>query len=116
MAGPVPAIDVLKSETAAVRASRYWFGQHARSSLCSQFLGLADPAVDAAGKPDLFANIVGCLRVEFGDLRIVENAEIVELLFNRWRNAGQFLEIVGNAARPRQLLEAEMASCRRCRH
>src|SRR5215475_6575978 len=86
----------LKVRNRPGRASRYWFGRHARSSLCSQFLGLADPAVDAAGKPDLFANIVGCLRVEFCDLRKVENAEIVELLFNRWRNAGQFLEIVGN--------------------
>src|SRR5215813_14526204 len=116
MAGPVPAIDVLKSETAAGRASRYWFGQHARGSLRRQFLGLGDPAVDAAGKPDLFANIVGGLRVEFGDLRIVENAQIVELLFDRRRNAGQFLEIVSNAAWPGQLLEAEVAGCWRCWH
>ena len=55
---------------------------------------------------------MGGLLVELGDLRIVEDAEIVELLLDRRRNAGQLLEIVGDAARPGQLLEAEIGERR----
>src|SRR5689334_7995260 len=74
-----------------------------------QFLGLYDPAIDAAGQSDLFADVVRGLRIELGDLREVEDAEVVELLLDRRRHAGQLLEIVCNTARARQLLEAEIA-------
>ena len=49
---------------------------------CRQFLGLGDPALDAPRKPDLFANTMGGLFVEFGNLRIMKNAEVVKLLFD----------------------------------
>src|SRR6202030_1888571 len=48
-----------------------------------QLLRLGDPAFDAAGKPDLLADIVGGGRRQFGDLRVVEDAEVVELLLDR---------------------------------
>src|SRR4029078_12816414 len=56
--------------------------------------------------------IVSGFRVEFGELRIVEDTEIVKLLFNRRRDAGQLLEIVRNATRPGQLLETKVTGCR----
>src|SRR5260221_3331895 len=85
-------------------------------SLRGQFLGLADPAVDAARQTDLFADTVGGLFIECGDLRIVEDAKIVELLFDRRRNTGQLFEIVGDAARAGQRLESEIAERGCCRH
>ena len=60
----------------------------AHVSLRRQFLGFGDPAVDAAGQAHLFANIMRRLFVELGDLREMENAEVVELLFDRRRHTG----------------------------
>src|SRR3569832_396848 len=80
-----------------------------RVLLGGQLFGLGDPAGDAAGQTDLLADIVGGLLVELGDLRVVEDAEVVELLLDRARNAGELLEVVGNAARTGKLLEAEIA-------
>src|ERR1700689_3809488 len=68
--------------------------------LGGHFLGLGDPAFDTARKPDLFADIVRGGRREFRDLLEMENAEVVELLFDRRRHGRQFLEIVGYPARP----------------
>src|SRR5690242_13928815 len=82
--------------------------------LRSQFLRLGYPAVDTAGQANLFADVVSSLRVELGDLRIVKNTEIIELLFDCRRDAWKLFEIVGNAARARQLFETEVA-CRGCR-
>src|SRR5579864_307836 len=84
--------------------------------LRGQFLGLRDPAVNTAGQTHFFADIVRGFLVELGDLAVVEDAKIVELLLDCRRNAGQFIQIVGHAARPRQLLEAEVAWRRRGRH
>src|ERR1700674_159922 len=63
-----------------------------------QFLRLGNPAFDAAGKSDLFADIVRGGRGEIGDLLIVEDAKIVEFLLDGRRNAGKLLEVVGDAA------------------
>jgi hypothetical protein len=49
---------------------------------------------------------MGCCRGEFGKLLEVEDAEVVKLLLDRRRDTGKLFEIVGNAARPRQRLEA----------
>ena len=73
-------------------------------------LRLGDPAVDAAGQSDLFADLVRRLGAELGDLPVVEDAEVVELLLDRRRHAGELLEVVGDAARPGQRLEAEAFS------
>src|SRR6185437_3524972 len=113
MAGYGPAIHVLMSATAAGRVPIRCGGKRP-GSLRRQFLRLGDPAVDAAGKPNFFAEIVSGFRVELGELRIVEDTEIVQLLFNRWRDAGQLLEIIRTATRPGQLLEAKITGCR-CR-
>src|SRR5215471_9084185 len=72
-----------------------------------QFLGFGNPAIDTAGKADLFAHLVGGIRPERRDLPEMENAEVVELLLDRRRDAVQLLEIVGNAARTGELLEAK---------
>src|SRR6185437_4724441 len=69
-------------------------------------LGLGDPAVGAARKSDLFTDLVRGGVVEFGELPIVEDAEIVELLLDRAGHAGELLEVVGRAARTGQALEA----------
>src|SRR5580692_11259614 len=69
-------------------------------------LGLGHPSVCAARKADLFADLVGRIVIEFGQLPVVENAEIVELLLNGAGHAGELLEIVGRTARTRQTLEA----------
>ena len=47
---------------------------------------------------------------ELGDLRVVEDAEVVELLLDRRRHAGKLLEIVGNAARTGQRLGIPVAA------
>src|SRR3954471_11280477 len=78
-----------------------------RRLLRGQLFGLGDPALDAAGQSNLFANIVSRFRAKLGDLRVVEDAEVVELLLDRRRNARELLEIVGDAARTGQRLEAE---------
>ena len=43
----------------------------------------------------------------------MEDAEIVELLLDRRRNAGQLLEIVGNAARTRRAARSRVGERRR---
>src|ERR1700716_4360433 len=68
-------------------------------------LGLGHPAVGAAWQSDFFADLVRGIVVEFGQLPVMEDAEVVELLLDRAGYAGELLEIVGGAARPGQTLE-----------
>ena len=68
--------------------------------LCDELFRLGDPALDAAGKSDFLADLLGVRIVQLGKLRVVEHAEIVELLLDRARHARQLLQIVGDAARP----------------
>src|SRR4051812_13797959 len=78
-----------------------------------QRLGLGDPGVGAARKTDLFADLVRGIVVELGKLPVVEDAEVVELLLDRTRHAGELLEVVGGAARTGQALEAgRLGRCR----
>ena len=67
-----------RCEGAARARSLFGFG--------GEFLRLGDPAVDAAGQSDLFADLVGGVGAELGDLPVVEDAEIVELLLDRRRD------------------------------
>src|SRR6476469_5894943 len=77
-----------------------------------QRLGLGDPAIGAARKSDLFTDLVRGVVIEFGELPVVEDAEVVELLLDRTRHAGELLEVVGGAARACQTLEAgRLRSC-----
>src|SRR5712664_2914484 len=69
-------------------------------------LGLGHPAVGAAWQSDLFADLVRGIVIEFGELPIMEDAEIVELLLDRAGHAGELLEVVGGTARPGKSLEA----------
>src|SRR5690349_2168747 len=71
-----------------------------------QRLGLGDPAIGTARKSDLFTDLVRGVVIEFGELPVVEDAEVVELLLDRTRHAGELLEVVGGAARTCQTLEA----------
>src|SRR5207248_7811851 len=57
-------------------------------------------------KSNLFADLVDRIVIEFGELPIVEDTEVVELLLDRTGNAGKLLEVVGGAARTCQTLEA----------
>src|SRR5512143_1539511 len=108
------AIEPYPSSVPAAAGSRRCInGRTTTALLRRQFLGLGDPARHTARQADFLANVVSSLLVELGDLRVVENAEIVELLLDCRRNAGQFLEIVGDAAGARQLLEAEIGGGRR---
>ena len=72
----------------------------------SQRLGLGNPGISAARKTDLFTDLVRGIVVELGELPVVENTEVVELLLDRTRHAGKLLEVVGGAARTGQPLEA----------
>src|SRR5665213_2889164 len=76
-------------------------------------LGLGYPAIGAGGKSDLFTDLVRGVVVEFGQLPVVEDAEVVELLLDRAGHAGELLEIVGSRARPGQALEARRLRRRR---
>src|ERR1700751_6460397 len=69
-------------------------------------LGLGDPGVGAARKTDFFADLVRRVVIELGELPVVEDAEVVELLLDRARHAGELLEVVGGAARTGEALEA----------
>src|SRR5207253_8303373 len=60
----------------------------------------------AARQADLFADLVRGVVIEFGELPVVEDTEIVELLLDRARHARELLEIVGGAARTGEALEA----------
>src|ERR1700688_840572 len=75
------------------------------SSLCRELLGLGDPPLDPAGEPDFFADLVGGLRGELGDLPEMEDAEVVEHLLDGRRYARELLEVVGDPARAGQRLE-----------
>ena len=44
--------------------------------------------------------------IELGELPVVEDAEVVELLLDRARHARELLEVVGGAARTGETLEA----------
>src|SRR6185295_15757155 len=76
-------------------------------------LGLGNPAIGAARKSNLFTDLVRGVVIEFGELPVVEDAEVVELLLDRTRYAGELLEVVGGATRPSQTLEAGRLRCRR---
>src|SRR5205085_3183413 len=78
-----------------------------------QRLGLGNPAIGAARKSDLFTDLVRGVVIEFGELPVVEDAEIVELLLDRPRHAGELFEVVGSAARTCQALEADRLRSRR---
>src|SRR5271154_301701 len=80
---------------------------------CHLLLGPRNPALDTTGKPDLLADVMSGNGRKFGDLPDVKDSEIVELLFDRRRRAGELLEIVGHAARPGQWREAKLVSLRR---
>src|SRR3954465_5523119 len=78
-----------------------------------QRLGLGNPGIGAARKTNLFTDLVRGIVVEFGELPGVEDAEVVELLLDRTRYAGELLEVVGGATRTGQTLEAgRLGSCR----
>src|SRR5208337_1708888 len=66
---------------------------------CGQLLGLRDPTVHAAGQPGFLADLASGVCTEPGDLPIVEDAEIVELLLDRRRHVMELLEIIGDPAR-----------------
>src|ERR1700742_2983399 len=78
-----------------------------------QRLGLGDPGIGAARKSDLFADLVRGVVIELGELPVMEDAEVVELLLDRTRHAGELLEVVGGAARTGQALEARRLGGRR---
>src|SRR5262245_53233288 len=75
----------------------------------AELFRLRDPAVDATGQTDLFTDIVRRFGAKGRELPVVEDAKVVELLLDRGRYACELLEVVGNAARTRQCLEAETA-------
>src|SRR5215510_1521594 len=66
-----------------------------------KLLRLRDPPFDATGKSHFFADLVGVLRHQLGDLRVVEDAEIVEALLDGARHASELAQIVSGAARAR---------------
>src|ERR1700730_13615722 len=70
-------------------------------------LGLGHPAIGARRKSDFFADLVGGVVIEFGELPIVEDAEVVELLLDRAGHAGELLEGVGSPPCHGQALEAD---------
>src|ERR1700744_5167959 len=92
--------------------SRHKAGHPNLFRLGGERLGLGDPGIGAAGQSNLFADLVCGVVIELGELPVVENAEVVELLLDRTRNAGQLLEVVGGTARTGEALEP---ACRRRR-
>src|ERR1700677_354820 len=77
-------------------------------------LGMGHPAIGSARKSGLFADLVRGVVIEFGELPVMEDAEVVELLLDRAGHAGELLEIVGRAPRPGETLEARGLRC--CRN
>src|SRR5579862_6160118 len=73
-------------------------------------LGLSHPGIGAGRKADFFADLVGGVMIELGELPVVEDAKIVELLLDGARHASQLLEVVRSATRTGQALETS----RRC--
>src|ERR1700682_3048185 len=70
-------------------------------------LGLGYPAIGARRKSDFFADLVGGVVIEFGELPIMEDAEVVELLLDCTGHAGELLEIIGSTTWAGQALEAD---------
>src|SRR6202050_3929254 len=64
-------------------------------------LGAGNPALNPARQTDLFADLVGGDRRQFGDLPDMKDPEIVELFLDRRRNPGEFLKVIGHAPRAR---------------
>jgi hypothetical protein len=62
-----------------------------------QFFGLGDPAVHPTGEPHLFADLARGIAAQSRQLPVVEDAEIVELLFDGGGYVMKFLEIVSDA-------------------
>src|SRR6516165_4110034 len=75
--------------------------------LAAKFLGLGDPAIDTARQADLLADIVGGAGAKAGNLPIMEDAQVVELLLDRRRYARKLFKVVGNAARAGKRFEAQ---------
>src|SRR4051812_2036566 len=76
-------------------------------------LGLGDPAIGAGRQADLFTDMVRGVVIEFGELPVMEDAEIVELLLDRAGHAGELLEVVGSTSRAGEALEARGLRSRR---
>src|SRR4051812_24339058 len=77
--------------------------------------GLCHPRIGAAWKTNFFADLVRRVVIEFGELPVMEDAQIVELLLDRTGNAGELLQIIGGAARSGETLEADrLRRCRDC--
>src|SRR3981081_116698 len=76
-------------------------------------LGLGHPAVGATWQSALFADMVRGVVIEFGELPVMEDAEVVELLLDRAGHAGAVLAGGGRAERAGPALEAcGLGSCR----
>src|SRR6201996_394840 len=69
-------------------------------------LGLGHPGIGAGRQTDFFADLVGGVVVEFGELPVVEDAEVVELLLDGAGHAGELLEVVRRATWAGEALEA----------
>src|SRR5215471_16909523 len=68
-------------------------------------LGARHPGICTGWQTDLFADLVRGVVIELGELPVVEDAEIVELLLDRTRHARELLEVVGSAAGTGKALE-----------
>src|ERR1700758_782566 len=104
---PPSAIRLLKEEKGMAGGSGHPI---ALFRFRGERLGACDPGVRTARQADLFADLVRGIVIELGELPVMENAEIVELLLDRTGNARKLLEVVGGAARTGESLES-----RRCR-
>src|ERR1700755_650905 len=78
-----------------------------------QRLGLRHPGIGPVRQSDFLSDLVRGVVIELGELPVMEDAEIVQLILDRTRHAGELLEIVGGAARTGQTLKASGGSCRR---
>src|SRR5262249_46333149 len=78
-----------------------------RDLIGAQSLSLGDPPADTARQAAPLADVGGSFRAQAGNLAIMENGQIVELLLDRWRHADKLLEVVGHAPRTGQLLESD---------
>src|SRR5882757_6447101 len=114
-ASPLPAIRICLSELktggrivpATTRFALFRFRRHR--------LGLGDPAIGTGRQTDLFANLVRGIVIEFGQLPVMEDAEVVELLLDRAGHAGEFFQIVGSTSRAGETLESDgLRSLRNC--
>src|SRR5262245_12475868 len=68
--------------------------------LCGQLFRLRDPSLHPAGQSDFLTDLVCGLGSQPRNLPIMENPEIVELLFDRGRDMVQRRKVVGDAAWP----------------